>query len=139
VETFIPISNVNVIVNGLTTQTDTLGHVTVADSCKTMLLSHVNYENRLINLEEVSDTVFLISKLLNMKEVVVFGKAKYRDDIKELRKKLRLQKTEAELLAADPSSGFNFLPLLGKLIPKKWKKNTKKARRERLKSILDDY
>ena len=46
-----------------------------------MVFSHVNYESRIINMEEVRDTVYLISKLLNVKEVVVFGKAKLRSFI----------------------------------------------------------
>lgn len=46
-----------------------------------MVFSHVNYESRIINMEEVRDTVYLISKLLNVKEVVVFGKAKPRSFI----------------------------------------------------------
>ena len=81
----------------------------------------------------------MISKLLNVQEVVVFGKAKYRDDMKELRRQLRISKQEAQLLAADPSSGGNLLPLLGKLVPKRWLKNTKKSRRERLKRTLEEY
>lgn len=139
IETLIPINGVNVVAKGLTAQTDSLGHIIVPDSCKSLSFSHVNYESRLINLEEVKDTIFLISKLLNIKEVVVFGHAKYRDDFKELKKQLRLEKTEAQLLSANPSSGGNLLSLIGYLIPKKWKKNTKKSRRERLQEILDNY
>ena len=139
IETLIPINGVNVVTNGLSAQTDSLGCITVPDSCRSLSFSHVNYESRLINLEEVKDTVFLISKLLNLKEVVVFGHAQYRDDYKELKKRLRLEKTEAQLLAADPNSGGNLLSLIAKLIPKRWKKNTKTARRERLKRILEDY
>lgn len=139
VETLIPVNGANVVANGLTTQTDSMGCVTVPDSCRTLVFSHVNYESRIINQEEVRDTVYMISKLLNIKEVVVFGQAKYRDDMKELKKRLRISKQEAALLAANPSSGGNLLPLLSYLIPKKWKKNTKEARRERLKRILEQY
>jgi hypothetical protein len=139
IETLMPINGVNVVTKGLSAQTDSLGCITVPDSCRSVSFSHVNYESRLINLEEVNDTVFLISKLLNLKEVVVFGHAKYRDDFKELKKQLRMEKTEAQLIGADPSSGGNLLPLLAKLIPKRWKKNTKQTRRERLKQILDNY
>ena len=38
----------------------------------------------------------------------------------------------------DPSSG-NLLSLFAYLIPKKWRKNSKEARRKRLKQILDNY
>lgn len=139
VETMIPIGEVNVIGKGLSAQTDSMGLILVPDSCLSLSFSHVNYESRLINIEEVRDTVFLISKLLNLKEVVVFGHAQYRDDFKALKKQLRMQKTEAQLAAIDPSSGGNLLALIGHLIPKKWKKNSRQARKERLKRILEDY
>ena len=139
VETLIPVGGANVVYKGNSAQTDSMGCVTLPDSCRSVVFSHVNYESRLINVEEVRDTVYMISKLLNLKEVVVFGKGKYRDEYKALKKQLRIEKAEAALLAADPSSGGNLLPLLAKLIPKRWIKNTKKARRERLKKILDDY
>ena len=139
IETLIPIGGVNVTVADLTVVTDSVGRFAVPDSCRSLLFSHINYESRLVNTEEISDTVFMISKLLNIKEVVVFGHAKYRDDYKELKKRLRLEKTEAQLIAADPSSGGNLLPLLARLIPKRWLKNKKKARRERLKQILENY
>lgn len=139
VETLTPIGGVNVIGSGAPATTDSLGHFTMADSCRSLLFSHVNYESRLVNLDEIADTVFLISKLLNVKEVVVFGKPKPREDLKALNKRLRLEKTEAQLAAANPNAGFNVLPLLSRLIPKKWQKNTKKARREKLKKTLEEY
>lgn len=139
VETLIPIAGVNVLGKRLSAQTDSLGHITLPDSCRTLSFSHVNYESRLLNITEIRDTVYLISKLLNLKEVVVFGKAKYTDKYKELQKRLRISKQEAQLLAANPSSGGNLLPLLAKLIPKKWRKNKKMARKERLKRILEEY
>ena len=139
IETLIPIGGVNVTVADQTVVTDSVGRFAVPDSCRSLLFSHVNYESRLVNTKEIGDTVFMISKLLNIKEVVVFGHAQYRDDFKELKKRLRLEKTEAQLIAADPSSGGNLLPLLARLIPKRWLRNTKKARRERLKQILEEY
>jgi len=139
VETLMPIAGVNVVGSGAPTTTDSLGHYTMADSCRTLLFSHVNYESRLVNTDEIADTVFLISKLLNVKEVVVFGKPKPREDLKALKKRLKMEKTEAQLAAANPNAGFNILPLLSRLIPKKWQKNTKKARREKLKKTLEEY
>ena len=139
IETLIPINGVNITSKEGTIMSDSLGWFSVSDSCRSLAFSHVNYESRLINTEEVGDTIFLISKLLNIKEVVVFGHAQYRDDFKELKKQLRIQKTEAQLVAANPSSGGNLLSLIGYLIPKKWKKNSKQARRERLKQILEEY
>ena len=139
VETLEPVAGVNVLGKRISAQTDSMGLITLPDSCRTLSFSHVNYESRLLNITELRDTVYLISKLLNMKEVVVFGKGKYTDQYKELKKRLRLSKQEAELAQIDPSSGGNLLPLLAKLIPKKWRKNKKKARQERLKEILEEY
>ena len=143
VETLAPIAQANVVSNRQTVQTDSLGRVFVPDSCRSLLFSHVNYESRIINLEEVRDTVFLISKLLNVKEVVVFGKGKHKDELKDLNSRLRLSKEELEMLNVNPNSGVNVLALINMLIPKKWKekwrKNTKEGRRERLKQILRDY
>lgn len=139
IETLIPISGVNVTSKEGTVTTDSLGWFSVPDSCRSLAFSHVNYESRIVNMEEVNDTVYLISKLLNIKEVVVFGHAQYRDDMKALKKQLRLEKNEAALLAANPASGGNLLSLLGYIIPKKWRQSKKAARRERLKRILEEY
>lgn len=143
VETLMPVGGANVASKYRTVQTDSLGRVTVADSCRSLVFSHVNYESHIINLEEVRDTVFLISKLLNVKEVVVFGKGKHKDELKDLNSRLHLSKEELEMLNVNPNSGVNVLALINMLIPKKWKekwrKNTKEGRRERLKQILRDY
>ena len=73
VETLIPVAGANVMSKDGNTTTDSLGYFSVSDSCRSLAFSHVNYEPRMINLTEVRDTVFLISKLLNVREVVVFG------------------------------------------------------------------
>ena len=98
----------------------------------------MNYESRLVNLTEIRDTVYMISKLLNIKEVVVFGHGKREEMPDALKKQLETEKENAKLASIDPSSG-NLLTLLGYLIPKKWRKNTKEARRKRMKEILDNY
>ena len=139
IETLIPINGVNITSREGTITSDSLGWFSVSDSCRSLAFSHVNYESRWINMEEVNDTVFLISKLLNIKEVVVFGHAQYRDDMKALKKQLRLEKNEAALLAANPASGGNLLSFIGYIIPKKWRQSKKEARRERLKRILEEY
>ena len=139
VETLVPVAGANVVTKDRTAQTDSLGCVIVSDSCKTLVFSHVNYESRLINLEEVRDTVFMISKLLNLKEVVVFGHAKRDDKLKELKNQLGLSPTDAQLIAANPNSGINIFGLIGKIVPKKWRQSKKEARRERLKRILEEY
>ena len=63
VETLIPVVGANVISKDGNCTTDSLGYFSVSDSCKTLSFSHVNYESRLVNLNEVRDTVFMISKL----------------------------------------------------------------------------
>ena len=139
VETLVPVAGANVVSKDRTAQTDSLGCIMVSDSCRTLVFSHVNYESRMINLEEVKDTVYLISKLLNLKEVVVFGHKKRDDKLKDLKNQLGLSLTDAQLIAANPNSGVNLFGLIGKLIPNKWRKSKKETRRERLKRIIEEY
>lgn len=139
VETLIPVVGANVVSSDGNTTTDSLGFFSVSDSCRTLAFSHVNYEPRVINIKEVRDTVFLISKLLNIREVVVFGHGPHDVLPEALKKQLRINKKEAELAAIDPSSGGNLLALVGKLLPKKWRRNKKEERMKRLRQILDDY
>ena len=133
VETLVPVDGANAVGSGFAVQTDSL-----PDSCRSLVFSHVNYESRIINLDEVKDTVFLISKLLNIKEVVVFGKAPHIEDYTDLQSRLRLSKTELQLAAIQSPNG-NLLGLLKYIIPKKWRKSAKEKRKERLKQILEDY
>jgi hypothetical protein len=76
--------------------------------------------------------------LLNIKEVVVFGHGERKELPDALKKQLEVNKKDAQLAAIDPNSG-NLLSLLAYLIPKKWRKNSKEARRKRLKMILENY
>jgi len=141
-ETDLPIGGVNVQVGHSHYTTDSLGRFSLGDNSRSMLFSHVNYESRLVNVEEVHDTVFLISKLLNLKEVVVFGKGRLDDDgLRELNKQLRMTRTEAQLAAADPSKGFGIpLGMLSKLLPKKWRKGQRKEeQRKHHEEVLREY
>ena len=138
VETLVPVIGANVVSADGNTTTDSLGYFCVSDSCRSLAFSHVNYEPRMINLTEVRDTVYLISKLLNVREVVVFGHGPHDVLPEALKKQLKINKTEAELAAANPG-GANLLPLLARLIPKKWRKNKKEERMKRLRQILEDY
>lgn len=138
-ETLVPIAGVNVTSREGIQVTDSLGCFAVGDSCRTLVFSHVNYESRVVNTDEVNDTVLMVSKQLNVKEVVVFGKAKNKEDLSALQNSLRLDKTEAQLLAANPASGGNLLQLLSYVIPKKWRKESKKSHKERLKRMLEEY
>lgn len=138
VETLQPVVGANVISKDGSATTDSLGYVSVNDSCKSLSFSHVNYESRLVNLKELNDTVFLISKLLNIKEVVVFGHGQRNELPEALKRQLEIDKKEAQLAAINPSSG-NLLALLSYIIPKKWRKSKKEKQRQRLKMILDEY
>ena len=139
IETLIPVVGASVVSKGGSLTTDSLGYVSVADSCKSLSFSHVNYESRIINLNEVRDTVFMISKLLNLQEVVVFGHGKKRD-YSELQKRLGLDKVEAQLISGgkrgmDLITAFNTL-----FVPKKWRKSyRRKQRMKRLQETLDNY
>lgn len=139
VETLVPVAGANVVSKNRTAQTDSMGCITVSDTCRTLVFSHVNYESRMLNLEEVRDTVFLISKLLNLKEVVVFGQKKRDDKLKDLKNQLGLSPLDAQLIGANTNSGMNLFGLIGKLIPNKWRKSKKESRRERLKRIIEEY
>ena len=143
VETLVPVAGANVVSREGTGITDSLGYIQVSDSCESLSFSHVNYESRIINLKELRDTVFMISKLLNIKEVVVFGHGPQDEISSDLKKKLRLDAIDAQLIAANPNSGINVLAILKMLIPKKWlanlRRNSKEERRKRLQKILDEY
>ncbi len=142
VETDAVIAGANVEGSGYYTTSDSTGCFVVPDSCRTLVFSHVNYESRIVNVDEVRDTVFLISKLLNLKEVVVFGKVRYEDDgLDGLRKSLKLQRTEAQLMASDPSKPAGIsLSLLSKLLPKKWRSSYRKEqRRKHHEEVLREY
>ncbi|MBR3398457.1 MAG: hypothetical protein IKH08_01605, partial [Prevotella sp.] len=61
VETLQPVAGANVVSSQGTTTTDSLGVFFITDSCQTLVFSHVNYESRIVNLEEVQDTIYMIS------------------------------------------------------------------------------
>ncbi len=138
VETGVPIRGVNVTSSAHRADTtDWQGVVAVPDSCRTLSLSHVEYESRLLNTDEVGDTIFLISRLMGVREVVVFGKGKGEDRLKELKKQLRMNKTEMELASADPSRGMNVLALVQIVAQKLFKR--KESRKERFRKTIEAY
>ena len=139
VETLLPVAGVNVQGRGLKGLTDSLGHILVSDSARTLVFSHTSYESRIINLTEVRDTVYLISKLLALKEVYVFGQGKGEDELKELKKRLRIEKSEAQLANINPDLSVNPLGLLAKLIPKSWRRNKAAERRKRFQKMIEEY
>lgn len=139
VETLLPIGGANVVSKENSVVADSLGWFTVSDSTKTLVLSHVNYESRIVNLTEVRDTVYLISKLLSVEGVVVFGHGKNVDKLRELKKRLSIDKTERELITANPNQGIDLLKVLNYVTPKKWRKKNKRQRQQELRKALDEY
>ena len=144
VETLVPVVGANVVSREGTSVTDSLGGVLVSDSCLSLSFTHVNYESRIINVTELRrDTVYMISKLLNIKEVVVFGNGPVNELSSDLKEKLKMKAVDAQLAAANPNSGIQVLEILKAIIPKKWlarlNKNSKKERLKRLQKILDEY
>lgn len=139
VETLLPIGGANVVSKESSLMADSTGWFTVSDSTRTLVLSHVNYESRIVNLSEVRDTVYLISKLLSVEGVVVFGHGKNTDKLNALKKRLRVEKTELELLSADPSQGTDLLKLLNYVTPKKWRKKSKRQKKAALREKLNEY
>ena len=140
VETLDPISSVSVRSSVGVDVTDSLGYFSVPDTCKSLMLSHLNYESRLLHLNEVRDTIFLVSKYLGMHEVVVFGKGKDDGLAERINKMVMLNKTDAQLLSIDPASGGNLLGLIGKAIGKLIpKKHSKLSRKEKAREILENY
>ena len=138
VETRVPIRGVNVVSSAHRTDTtDWQGLITVPDTCRSVSFSHVKYESRILNLNEVKDTVFLISKLMGLSEVVVFGHGKGEDKLKELKKHLMLNKTEMQLAAADPSAGVNLLGLFKWLGANLFRH--KESKKERFRRMLEEY
>ena len=135
VETRVPIRGVNV--TSRTQRADTTdwqGVIIVPDTCRTLSFSHVKYESRILNLSEVKDTVFLISKLMGLNEVVVIGKGKDEDKLKELKRQLILDPKEAQLIAADLSQGFDVLGLIQSIFKKR-----KERKQERYRRMLEEY
>lgn len=138
----VPVAGANVVSRQGVQTTDSMGVVYVAKDSKTITISHVNYESLILNLnKEDGDTIYMLSKLLNLQEVLVLGKGK-QPDYRELNKGFQLDETEAQLAGANPSTAasFDLGKVISALIPKKWRSSYKKAqRKKRLKEILEEY
>ena len=140
VETLLPVGSASVQTCDRITTTDSTGCFALQDSCRTIIVSHMNYESRIVNTDELSgDTVFIISKLIKVREVIVFGKGMIDDErIRELNRRLQMAKTEAQLMNATPNG--NLFGLLNYLIPKKWRKGYREAqRRKHHDDVLREY
>lgn len=138
VESLQPISQVSVRSSAGVDITDSLGYFSVPDTCKSLVFTHVNYESRLLNLSEVRDTVFLVSKYMSIREVVVFGKGKKDEVAERMNKMLVLDKTDAQLLGANPSGG-NLLGLIGHAIGKLLPKSKSAKRKQKAREIIENY
>ncbi len=138
VESLQPISQVSVRSSAGVDITDSLGYFSVPDTCKSLVFTHVNYESRLLNISEVRDTVFLVSKYMSIREVVVFGKGKNDEVAERMNKMLVLDKTDAQLLGANPSGG-NLLGLIGHAIGKLLPKSKSAKRKQKAREIIENY
>ena len=138
VESLQPISQVSVRSSAGVDITDSLGYFSVPDTCKSLVFTHVNYESRLLNLSEVRDTVFLVSKYMSIREVVVFGKGKNDEVAERMNKMLVLDQTDAQLLGANPSGG-NLLGLIGHAIGKLLPKSKSAKRKQKAREIIENY
>ena len=138
VESLRPISQVSVRSSAGVDITDSLGCISVPDTCKSLVFTHVNYESRLLNLSEVRDTVFLVSKYMSIREVVVFGKGKNDEVAERMNKMLVIDKTDAQLLGANPSGG-NLLGLIGHAIGKLLPKSKSAKRKQKAREIIENY
>ena len=141
IETMKPITEVNITTESGIWHSDSLGYINIPESSKTLIFSHVNYEERLVNLSELRDTVFLISKLLNLKEVIVFGKDKQQRDYRKLNEKMQPDKKELQMVAAgkNMNGGLNLLGLINYLFPSEKRLSKKEKKKKKLKEILDKY
>lgn len=141
IETMKPITEVNITTENGIWHSDSLGYITIPESSKTLIFSHVNYEERLVNLSELRDTVFLISKLLNLKEVIVFGKDKQQRDYRKLNEKMQPDTKELQMVAAgkNMNGGLNLLGLINYLFPSEKRLSKKEKKKKKLKEILDKY
>lgn len=141
IETMKPITEVNITTESGIWHSDSLGYINIPESSKTLIFSHVNYEERLVNLSELRDTVFLISKLLNLKEVIVFGKDKQQRDYRKLNEKMQPDKNELQMVAAgkNMNGGLNLLGLINYLFPSEKRLSKKEKKKKKLKEILDKY
>ncbi|MBR1448309.1 MAG: carboxypeptidase-like regulatory domain-containing protein [Prevotella sp.] len=136
-DTGLPIARVSITGRDFTITTDSAGHFTLPANCKTLVFSHVNYVSYMANINDLDDRVELYSNDHRLNEVVVFGTPSGKDPLGELNNGLRLNKTDAQLMAANPNG--NLLGLLSYLIPKKWRSSKKARRQEELKRILENY
>lgn len=141
IETMKPITEVNITTESGIWHSDSLGYINIPESSKTLIFSHVNYEERLVNLSELRDTVFLISKLLNLKEVIVFGKDKQQRDYRKLNEKMQPDTKELQMVAAgkNMNGGLNLLGLINYLFPSEKRLSKKEKKKKKLKEILDKY
>jgi len=130
------IPNVSITGKGFTIVTDSLGRFVLPNDCKTLVFSHLNYTSYLANVNDIGDYVALYPNYQQLDEVMVFG-TPGKNPLEELNSQLKINKTDAQLMTANPNG--NLLGLFKYLIPKKWRTSKKKKREEELKKLLEEY
>lgn len=130
------IPNVTITGKGFTIVSDSTGRFTLPADCKTLVFSHINYVSYLANVNDIGDCVLLYPNYQELNEVMVFG-TPGKDPLEELNSQLKINKTDAQLINANPNG--NLFGLLKYLVPKKWRTSKKERRKEELKKILEEY
>ena len=132
-----PIANVSITGKDFTVVTDSLGRFSLPKDCKTLVFSHINYVSYIVNVGDLEDKVALYPNYQQLDEVTVFGATTGEDPLADLNSRLGLNKTDAQLIGANPNG--NLFGLLKYIIPKKWRTSRKEREKERLKKALEDY
>ena len=129
-ENHTPIRNVQIYSDtGKNAMTDYAGRFNIAFIFGSLTLSHPQYLRRTVTKEMLCDTIFLLPKMTNLQEVIIYGK-KPRTDI--FQKKIR----EETRNSAPPSRGisFDFGALFDHSV-----RHASPEERAKNKKILDNY
>ena len=121
--------------NDSTIKTPWDGTFQLPEKFQTVAFYHPNFEKRVLNHKELTDTVFMLPSARMLNEVVVYGKrGKTRDFT-------RMTTIDKQLLGIKPTNGFDILGLL-KLITNPIQRSIehkKEVKKQKRKQILDNY
>ena len=121
--------------NDSTIKTPWDGTFQLPENFQTVAFYHPNFEKRVLNHKELTDTVFMLPSARMLNEVVVYGK---RGKIRDF---TRMTTIDKQLLGIKPTNGFDILGLL-KLITNPIQRSIehkKEVKKQKRKQILDNY
>lgn len=121
--------------NDSTIKTPWDGTFQLPEKFQTVAFYHPNFEKRVLNHKELTDTVFMLPSARMLNEVVVYGK---RGKIRDF---TRMTTIDKQLLGIKPTNGFDILGLL-KLITNPIQRSIehkKEVKKQKRKQILDNY